>query len=323
VTDLLWDESEPVFSADGNYLYYLSEREFAPQLSSYEWNFATNRTTALFALALRKDVPHPFPPESDEVTLEGAKPAEKAADEKEKAKGQGQGRAAQPIQIDFDGLASASRACRSRPTTTAGSRPSPAACCSRARRRLLRARSRALDRARLLRPPEAQGHHARSDVNGYALSNDGKKLLVSAKEYQLMDAGAAGKEGARPWPPASSSSISCRPTSGARSSRGLAALPRLLLRANMHGYDWGALRRQYEALLPFVAHRSDLDYVHGRDGGRAQRGPRLHRRRRLEAARARAGRPAGRLFAVDRAADRTASRASWRATTTRSATARR
>jgi tricorn protease len=30
---------------------------------------------------------------------------------------------------------------------------------------------------------------------------------------------------------------------------------------NMHGYDWEALRRQYEPWLKYVAHRSDLNYV--------------------------------------------------------------
>ncbi len=32
---------------------------------------------------------------------------------------------------------------------------------------------------------------------------------------------------------------------------------------NMHGYDWDALRKQYEGWLPYVAHRSDLNYVLG------------------------------------------------------------
>jgi len=30
---------------------------------------------------------------------------------------------------------------------------------------------------------------------------------------------------------------------------------------NMHGYDWPALKAQYAELLPYVAHRSDLNYV--------------------------------------------------------------
>src|SRR5262249_25577583 len=33
--------------------------------------------------------------------------------------------------------------------------------------------------------------------------------------------------------------------------------------SNMHGYDWNALRKQYEGWLPYVAHRSDLNYLIG------------------------------------------------------------
>ncbi len=31
----------------------------------------------------------------------------------------------------------------------------------------------------------------------------------------------------------------------------------------MHGVDWGAVRRKYEAVLPAVADRSDLNFVMG------------------------------------------------------------
>src|SRR6185369_430100 len=32
---------------------------------------------------------------------------------------------------------------------------------------------------------------------------------------------------------------------------------------NMHGHNWQAIRGRYSALLPYVAHRSDLNYVIG------------------------------------------------------------
>lgn len=67
ITDELFNESQPVWDPLGKYLYFLSEREFAPQISGNEWNYAQNRATRIFALALRKDVGHPFPPRSDEV----------------------------------------------------------------------------------------------------------------------------------------------------------------------------------------------------------------------------------------------------------------
>jgi tricorn protease len=57
---------------------------------------------------------------------------------------------------------------------------------------------------------------------------------------------------------------------------------------NMHGYDWEALRQRYSLLLPYVAHRTDLNYVIGEmiseltvqhayiDGGDIQIPPRPH-----------------------------------------------
>src|SRR6478672_12596779 len=83
VTDESFNSYNPAWDPQGNYLYYLSDREYAPQLSNIEFNFATNRPTYIYALALRKDVKHPFPPESDEVTIaktdDGPKPSAQPA----------------------------------------------------------------------------------------------------------------------------------------------------------------------------------------------------------------------------------------------------
>ncbi|HKP88071.1 MAG TPA: S41 family peptidase [Blastocatellia bacterium] len=82
ITDSMFNSYSPAWDPQGNYLYYLSDREFAPQISSIEFNYALNRETNIYALALRKDVKNPFPPESDEVTVakegEDAQRAERA-----------------------------------------------------------------------------------------------------------------------------------------------------------------------------------------------------------------------------------------------------
>ncbi len=70
VTGEMFDEFNPAWDPEGNFLYYISRREYQPQVSDMEWNFATNRSHGIYALALRKDVENPFPPESDEVTVE-------------------------------------------------------------------------------------------------------------------------------------------------------------------------------------------------------------------------------------------------------------
>ena len=79
----MFDEYDPAWDPDGNYLYYLSDREFAPQLGNLEWNFIGNRSTGIYALALRKDVKNPFPPESDEVKPPDAKKADDKNGERE------------------------------------------------------------------------------------------------------------------------------------------------------------------------------------------------------------------------------------------------
>ena len=69
VTDDMFNAYSPAWDPQGNYLYFLSDREFAPQISQIEFNYATNRDAYIYAIALRKDVKHPFPPESDEVSV--------------------------------------------------------------------------------------------------------------------------------------------------------------------------------------------------------------------------------------------------------------
>ncbi len=76
ITDYMFNSSNPTWDPQGNYIYFLSDREFQPQISQIEFNYATNRTSYIYAVSLRKDVKHPFPPESDEVTI--AKPDDAA-----------------------------------------------------------------------------------------------------------------------------------------------------------------------------------------------------------------------------------------------------
>jgi tricorn protease len=78
VTEGVFNSANPVWDPQGGFLYFISNREFAPQISNIEFNYAANRDAYIYAMALRKDVKHPFPPESDEVSV--AKQAEKPAE---------------------------------------------------------------------------------------------------------------------------------------------------------------------------------------------------------------------------------------------------
>ncbi len=286
VSDDLWNEFEPTWDPQGKYLFFLSDREYQPQLfTNFEWNFAINRTTLVFALALRKDVPHPFAPQSDEVTLGAKKDDTKKDDAKgddtkgndAKKDSDAKGDAAkddsktadkpaiEPITIDFEGLGQ--RVARV---------PIDADNYS----------NLAMNDGHLFFLRNGASYYGREserkgalmvfdrdkrkldvlvdDCQGYTLSADGKKLLLrAAGATVLLDAKAGATE---------KKTVS---TAGLFVDR----VPRqeweevfrqvwrrfrdFFYVDNMHGYDWVALRQQYEALLPYVAHRSDLNYVIG------------------------------------------------------------
>src|SRR5215475_14439037 len=104
VTGDLFDATGIAWDAEGNYLYYAAVHDFAPLISQIEFNFATSRGQDLFALALRKDVKSPFPPESDEVTIskDGDKKDEKKEEKKDEKKEE---KKKEYFKIDYEGLA--------------------------------------------------------------------------------------------------------------------------------------------------------------------------------------------------------------------------
>ena len=62
MTGPYFNEFAPAWGAQGDYLFYISDRMFQPQIADFEWNYALDRESGIYAVALRPDVPHLFPP---------------------------------------------------------------------------------------------------------------------------------------------------------------------------------------------------------------------------------------------------------------------
>ena len=261
VTSDLFHEKNPAWDPDGEYLYYLSDRSFTPQLGSFEWNYLVDRETGIYALALRKDVPHPLPPESDEVTVE--EEDDDAAEDGGDDDAVEDGEDSAPIRIDFDGLA--------RRVVRLPVEFDNYVGLSAGNDRVFFIRTGAQFYGRAGDVPtevrmfsfEDRETETLAAAGGYAVSGDREKVLVAnGGRYELHNASGDGDP----------QTIS---TDGLMVDRVPAEewvqifdevwrrFRDFFYVDNMHGYDWAALREQYRPWLEHVGHRSDLNYVIG------------------------------------------------------------
>ncbi|MHB8080411.1 MAG: S41 family peptidase, partial [Candidatus Krumholzibacteriia bacterium] len=278
VTDGRAGENEPVWDPEGKYLFLLARHDYAPQISSLEWNYAGNRTTGVFALALRRDVPNLFGPQSDEVAVTGTDGGDKgsgergegagAKDGKEGKEGKGDAkgaaRAAPPVvTIDFDGLAGRIVRVPLEADNISGLAAAKGFLFYVKRGAPFYGReSYAKPSVRVYDLKERKESELAADAGDYVLSRDGNKLLAAqGGAYKLYDA---------------------RPKPGDPKTVGTGGLVVDRVPAqewaqifnevwrryrdffyveNMNGYDWQAIGDRYRALLPYVAHRSDLTYI--------------------------------------------------------------
>ncbi len=284
VGDGQFNDFNPAWDPQGKYLYFLSDREFAPLIDSREWNYVQDRETAIFALALRRDVPHPFPPESDEESVKPGKSAKSARSEASTPSApsppespldvvlaffedDGSSKKATAGTIDFEGLAD--RVARV---------PVPADNLSGLTAlsgHLLFLRSgpfyygRPSDRRPDLRVFSLKDRQERTlaeSAGDYSISHHGRKVLVRGESgLQLLDVARQGDASKPKVVSLDTLSVTVDPRQEWRQ------IFREIWRRfrdffyveNMHGYDWEALYQQYEPLLQHVSHRSDLNYVIG------------------------------------------------------------
>ena len=254
ITGEFFHEWNPAWDPDGDYLYYLSDRQFAPQLGSFEWNYLVDRETGIYVLALRRDVEHPLPPESDEVEVTGDDEAE---DDEDGGAEEG------PIAIDFDGLAG--RVVRL-PVTFDNyvglSGADDGVFVIRGGAQYYGRRGDVQPALQRFTFEDRETKTIAEDIRAYAVSRDGEKVLVR-------------EGGAWNVYPAGGGDATAVSTAGLMVDRVPAEewtqifdevwrrFRDFFYVENMHGYDWEALRDRYRPLLAHVAHRSDLNYVIG------------------------------------------------------------
>jgi tricorn protease len=281
VTDGFYNDSEPVFDSGGKYLFFISSRFFYPSAGNFDQRFNYYNTDGIFALVLKAGEASPFAPQSDdekdaakkdEAKKDEAKPADGKQDEtaKDEKKPDAKADEVKPVQIDLDGLG-----------TRIAAVPIPSGNLGRLEARkgklfyISRPIESTLNGQPGPQPPQGTLHmydlQKREDkvallgIDAYDLDKAGAKFLYKAgDDYGITEAQPGKKPG--------------------DGKLNLAALqvriePREEWKEIFHeawrverdfywdpamgGVDWKKIGARYEALLPWVAHRDDLNYIIG------------------------------------------------------------
>lgn len=254
ISEGLFSEYQPVFSPDGKYLYFLADREFSPQISTREWNFATARTTGIYAYILDPDAPNPFAAEDEQDP--GIDADDEDSDRAERPRS---------THIEFDGLSD--RVVRV--PVEAGNYSSLFATADY----LLFVESDPFfygrEPARKPRLKKFEIDERKTEVfvervDEVDYSADGKHVLVRRNRdwrvYGIDDNGRESKS-------VSTARLAMEVDPAAEWATAFDEVWRRFRDhfyvENMHGHDWEVLREQYRPWLAYVAHRADLNYLLG------------------------------------------------------------
>jgi tricorn protease len=283
VSNGFYNDNNPIFDQNGKYLYFISTRFFYPSIGQLDQRYNYYSTDGIFAVTLKSSEESPFKPQSDEEKSadekkkdeadkkDDKKEDKKASDtKKDEKKEEKKEEPVKPIQVDVDGISN-----RIAPV------PLPAAILSN-----LAARK---DKFFYLTTPQEARQFGtdnqqqprnvlhvydvtkREDkvllegIDAYDLDKEGKKLIYKAGQVYGVIEAAPGKKVGEGKLDLGGLQVEVDPREewkqifheAWRIERDFYWDPA------MTGHNWKQIGDRYEALLPWVAHRSDLNYLIG------------------------------------------------------------
>ncbi len=241
LTNDTFDDSNPVFSNCGNYIFFLSNRDFNLEFSSFEFNYLYNNATRIFALPLQANSPRLFEPKE---TVEKAGEPESKPDESKEVN----------VSIDFNGADQRIVAFPLSSGSYWNLQPVDDGVVYFTNEGMHRYNVK-----------EQKSDLIMAGVRGAIVSADGKKFLYQSRGDYGVATLAPGQKPGDGKLNLSDLTMRIEPrkeweqifTDGWRIFRDYFYV------ANLHNVDWEGFKEKYGEMLPYVNHRYDLDYIFG------------------------------------------------------------
>jgi tricorn protease len=256
LTNDLFNDGSPTFSTDGKYIFFVSDRDFNLDFSSFEFNYIYNKSTRIYAVALRADSPKFFKDKND---IETIKEAEKAKEiPKKDIKKQPEVKPAPTeqvkVQIDFEGINSRITAFPLKPGSygnLVGVEGGILYITENSLRKYI------ID--------DKKDEVVMDRVSQAEVSSDGKMMIYrSGNEFGIAKISPGQKTGEGKLN-LEDLVIKIDPKKEWAQiyNDGWRIFRDYFYESNIHGVDWKGIHDRYSPLLQYVSHRSDLDYILG------------------------------------------------------------
>jgi tricorn protease len=240
--DEFYDYS-PVFSKCGNYLFFLSNRDFNLEFSNFEFNYLYNKATRIYAMALNDEAPRLFEPNEIIETLG------KNEDKSDKAENT-------DVQINID-FENAENRVVAFPFPSGSYRGLDAA-----ENGIIYINDKGLQYYNI---QEHENKTIMENISRAELSADGKKFLYRyGSGYGVADfkPGQKAGEGKLNLDDLTMK-IEPRKEWTQIFNDAWRIYRDYFYVSNLHNVDWQGFKEKYSTMLPYLNHRFDLDYILG------------------------------------------------------------
>jgi len=270
ITDSWYDAGNGVFSDDGKYIFFTSNRDFNPTYSWTEWNHVYTDMTKVYFITLAKATPNPFAPENDEVAIKKEdvpdKKADDKADKKEDkkagdAKKEADAKKDNTVKIDLDGIIGRILVLPVDAGTYFGLN-----CIGDNVYYVKGGRGGHGGGGLMTFNLKDRKESNLGDFFNYEISADTKKMLVGGNgKYGVIDLPRGGKIDVKDWVDLSNMKlmVDLKAEWAQIYHESWRQMKYFLYAPNMQGLNWDNIQKKYEPLLSYVNNRNDLNYIIG------------------------------------------------------------